>query len=311
MIKKYIHYDKLMGSAFALGIIAEDEHTAKNWLQKGVAEIKRIELQLSEYLQSSVTSLINNNPENLPVIIPDEVLQLIQRCQNIAELTQGTFDITSGALKKIYTFKNTEFSFPENHIIRKTLQSTGYKNLKLDTKKSTITKLRPGMHISFNAVGKGYASDCVKKLWINNGIESGFINAGGDLCAFGKKTNGNNWKVSISNPDKKEEPLLYMPVNNQSVATSGDYEQFFIRHGKRYSHNINPLTGLPLSGIKSVTIISPSAELSDALATAVYVMGDIKGISFINQLPNTFAIIVDEKKNIHYSNNTVYEKLTI
>lgn len=310
-MKEFVHHQKLMGSAFSLGIVAKNQTIANYWLQKGVDELKRIEALLSEYRPDSVTAFINNLVDNEPLAIPEEVLLLIRRSNEISKLTRGAFDITSSPLKKIYSFNNAAFEFPENEIIKKAISSVGYQNLVIDGKNGTITKLKPNMHISFNAIGKGYASDCVKKLWQQNRIESGFINASGDLCAFGKKADGTCWRVGIANPDNKIKPMLYIPINNRSVATSGNYEQFFLWKGKRYSHNINPKTGLPLHGIKSVTIVSPSAELSDALATAVYVMGEKKGTRFADQLPQTYSIIINDKNRISCSKHLEYESIAV
>ena len=166
------------------------------------------------------------------------------------------------------------------------------------------------MKLSFAAIGKGYASDRVKMIWQQMGVTSGYVNASGDLNAFGTKADGSHWNIGIANPDDKTKMILFVPVINASVATSGDYEQYFMHQGKRYSHNIDPRSGLPLTGVKSVSVFSPSAELSDALATAIYVMGSSKGISFVNQLPQTHAIIIDEENNLSLSKNLNYEKIS-
>lgn len=310
-MKEFLHREKLMGCDFSLGIVAKNKNKADEWLRKGVDEIKRIEALLSEYQDSSITSFINQSHANSVINIPEEISQLILRCQQISDLTKGTFDITSGPLKKLYSFKRESIIFPSKKAIHKTLKKIGYKNIHVN--KGSITKHKRQMHISFNAIGKGYAADCVKKLWQENGIDSGFINSSGDLCAFGKKADDSPWQIGIANPNKQVEALLNLPIDDMAVATSGDYEQFFIYNGKRYSHNIDPRTGIPIQGINSVTIISPSAELSDALATAVYVMGEKKGIDFINQLPKTHGIIINDKNQIFYSkdiipkNNQIFE----
>lgn len=306
MIQKEIK-KKLMGTAFTLGIIAKSDKEADFWLKKGVAEIQRIEVLLSEYLPNSLTSKINESQSNQPVKLNKEVVNLINRCKDISQLTSGCFDLTTSKLKKLYSFKNNETILPDEQQIKKALASVGYKNLKLDIENLTIQKLKADMSISFNAVGKGYAADMVKKMWQNNGIESGFINASGDLCAFGYKLDNKRWNVAIANPDNISKPLMYIPMYNQAIATSGDSEQYFMYDGQKFSHNINPLTGKPLQGIKSVSIISPSAELSDALATAVYVMGEKKGIAFVNQLPQTFAVIINKNNSISLSKNLKYE----
>jgi FAD:protein FMN transferase len=309
-MKCFRKQSKLMGSAFELGIVEQDEKKANELLSLGITEIKRIENLLSEFLPDSTTSLINKESGRQKVKIKKEVFDLLFRCQKISELTQGFFDITVGPLKKLYQFKNENFQLPVKKIIQKTLKKTGFQKIELDHVNHAVFLKEKDMHISFAAIGKGYAADAVKKLWLANDVQSGFINASGDLTAFGYNAEGEAWKIGIANPDLKEKILFYVPLNNASAATSGDYEQHFWHEGKRYSHNINPKTGLPLHGIKSVSVFSPSAELSDALATAVYAMGKEKGLSFINQLPQTHAIVISEQNKVSFSKAIAYETVS-
>jgi FAD:protein FMN transferase len=310
-MKEYSINQKLMGTAFVLGLLAENPEQANYWLEMGIDEIKRIENLLSEFLPGSETTRLNNEAGIKPLKIDPECFELIQRCISISTLTKGDFDITVSPLKKMYQFKNAEFKMPEMQIINHTLQSVGYQKMILNTNDTTVEFGHPGTKISFAAIGKGYASDKVKKLWIQHGVKSGYINASGDLNAFGQKADGSAWKVGIANPDDKDKILLYVKLQNAAVATSGDYEQYFIYKNKRYSHNINPHTGMPLHDIKSVTVFSQSAELSDALATAIYVKGIERGISFANQLPRTHCIIIDDKNKIFFSNKLNYETAAI
>jgi thiamine biosynthesis lipoprotein len=291
---------KLMGSVFELKAISDEEEFARRLLNNGINEIRRIEALLTEFNDRSVTSLLNHNAGKRAVNIPAEVYQLIVRCIRISELTQGAFDITIGPLKQLYDFRNGEFAFPDDSMIGNAIARIGYQHIHC-SQDNTIYLEREAMHISFAAIGKGYAADRVKRLWQSEGIQSGVINASGDLTAFGRNRHNEQWRVGIANPDRRDEVILYFPIEDGSVATSGDYEQFFYRHGVRYSHNIDPKTGKPLTGIKSVSIVSPSAELSDALATAVYVMGVEAGLHFVNQLPNTHCLIIDDGNSIHHS----------
>lgn len=309
MLKAFKIQCKLMGSDFELCIVDSDEKKAHHFLDKGILEIKRIENLLTEFSEDSLTSKINSNAGIFPVEVPEELFQLLQRCRQISKLSSGYFDITVGPLKQLYRFKNTEFEFPLKKDIRHTLQNVGFNHLILDQKQSTVFLEKENMYISFAAIGKGYAADMLKKTWLANGITSGYINASGDLTAFGQNPNGDIWKIGISNPDESNQTLLYLPIQNACVATSGDYEQHFTYKNVRYSHNINPKTGLPTKGIKSVSVISPSAELSDALATVVYTMGTQKGLEFINQLPQTHTIIIDEKNNVSFSKYLEYESV--
>ncbi|MBS0001007.1 MAG: FAD:protein FMN transferase, partial [Cyclobacteriaceae bacterium] len=196
---------------------------------------------------------------------------------------------------KLYNFKNAIVEIPDKKTIRQAFRQTGYHNIILSRDQSSVYLARKGMRISYTAIGKGFAADRVKKIWQEKGVRSGYINASGDLTAFGTKADGCPWKIGIANPENPGVILFYIPLNSASVATSGDYEQYFINDGKRYSHNIHPKTGLPLQGMHSVTVISPSAELSGTLATAVSVMGVENGLNFIDQLPDTHCIIINEE----------------
>ena len=292
---------KLMGSAFELVVVHESKEVAQQLLMNGRDEIQRIENLLSEFKTDSLTSMINQNAGRKAITVNEEVFSLLKRCIQISDLTSGHFDISVGPLKKLYNFKNKQFKFPSKTVIKKTLNQVGYKKIICSETNRSVFLKENGMHISFAAIGKGYAADCVKRMWLKAGLKSGIINASGDLTTIGKRANGSNWRIGILKPGTEGEILFYIPVNHASVATSGDKEQFFIHQNTRYSHNINPITGLPLVGIKSISVFSPSAELSDALATAVYVKGAKKGLAFINQLPNTHCIIIDINDKVHFS----------
>jgi len=291
---------RLMGSDFELIATATDESAANTFLEQGISEIKRLETLLTEFSNTSQTATINNNAGIEEVKVDAEVYELIKRCKNISALTQGAFDISAGALKRLYNFKNAAFKMPDGKTILQTLKTVGYKKIELRDNNKIYLQAKD-MHIGFGAVGKGYAADKVKSLWQAAGMTSGVINASGDLTVWGHQPDGSPWKVGIADPDNKDNILLWLPVSNASVATSGNYEQYFDLDGIRYSHNIDPRTGLPARFIKSVTIVSSSAELSDALATAVTIMGKEVGIDFINQLPNVHCIIINADNKISYS----------
>ncbi len=306
-MKEFIARSKLMGSAFELCVVNADQREADELLRLGIEEIKRIEVLLSEFTAHSVTTRINQTAAARPVAIDEECFNLVKRSLDISRLTGHCFDITVSPLKKIFSFKNTHFEMPSAALIKQTLQYIGYDKIDLNENDKTIHFTNDNVKISFSAIGKGYAADRVKQLWLSKGVTSGYINASGDLTAFGSKQDGQKWKIAIADPDNTSQVLMYVPMHNASVATSGDYEQFFIHNNTRYSHNIDPRTGMPVKGIKSVSVFSPSAELSDAMATAIYVMGVKKGIGFANQLPQTHCIIIDDQNNIHFSNQLAYE----
>ncbi len=302
MLKEYGIRTKLMGSLFEFKVTAGTDAAGNELLQDCITEVKRIEALLTEFNENSETSHINRNAGKKAVQVSEETYSLLQRSVNISLMTNGAFDITSGILKKLYDFRQKEIKIPDDETIVTTLKKTGFRKIRLlpDNK---VYMEKEGMHISFGAIGKGYAADKVRKLMEEKGVESGAINASGDLTAWGKRPNGEYWKAGIAHPDKNEDVMLWFPLDGSSIATSGDYEQYFMLNGIRYSHNIDPKTGLPIRGIKSASVISPGAELSDALATAVTVMGIDSGLHMIDQLPKTHCIIVDDKNKLFSSKN--------
>ena len=159
------------------------------------------------------------------------------------------------------------------------------------------------MRIGFGGIGKGYAAEKAKALMIAKGVKSGIVNAAGDLTTWGTQPNGKSWTIGIADPDAQQSTFSALNISNVAVATSGNYEKFVVIDGKKYSHTIDPKTGLPVSGIKSVTILSPNAEIADAMATPVMVMGVKVGLNLINQIQGIACIIVDDHNKIFTSKN--------
>jgi FAD:protein FMN transferase len=262
--------------------------------------VRRMEALLTEFSDTSQTAQLNRAAGIHAVDVDPEVYAILQRSREIARLTQGAFDITAGVLKKLYDFRNKPAALPDRSAIEAALQRVGWDKIVL-TPPGRVYLSTPGMHIGFGAIGKGYAADSVKRVLQQQGVRSGVINASGDLTAWGARPDGTPWKVGIADPDAPERVVAWIPVHEASVATSGNYEQYVEIEGVRYSHNIDPKTGRPVRGIKSATVVSPSAELSDALATAVTVMGVSVGLHFIDQLPHTHCLIIDDQNSLHTS----------
>jgi FAD:protein FMN transferase len=298
-MNEFKRHTRLMGSDFEFIVVADEEN---GLIDECINEVKRIETLLTEFSETSQTSLINKASGLHAVKVDAEVYEVIKRSLKLSALTQGAFDISAGALKKLYNFKGKQFEWPGDELIRQKLQTTGYHRIKLLNNNQVLLEVK-GMHIAFGAIGKGYAADRVKSLLLSKGIKNGVVNASGDLTAWGTRADGSPWKIGIANPDDPSLVLAWLPVENSSVATSGNYEQFVFHNNTKYSHNIDPKTGYPVKGIKSVTIMSPSAELSDALATAVFVMGPDVGVDLINQLPGIHGLVVDEWNKIFTTNH--------
>lgn len=299
---EYRRFQKLMGTRFEFLVFASDESQAEHFFQLAIDEISRIEFLLTEFSNNSVTSKLNALSKGMSLQVDDEVFNLLQRCNALYKLTDGAFDISTAPLKALYNFKGEKFEFPDASSITDTLAIVGLHNIELK-KENKVQFNATGLKLSFAAIGKGYAADKVREVWLENGLTSGIISASGDMRTLGTRPDRSNWVVGIANPDKPDKSLLHLSINDMAVATSGNYEQYFIKYGRLYGHTIDPRTGYPCSGIKSVSIISQSAELSDALATAVTVMGVKAGLHLIGQLNAVHAIVVDESNMVHGSKN--------
>jgi len=295
---------KLMGNRFEISVVADEKDWAEQCINEAVDEIRRIEKLLTTFSDDSQTNLINHNAGIRPVKVDQEVFDIIHRSKKISDLTQGAFDITYGSVdKSLWNFDKNMTSLPSPEIAKQSVHLINYKNVVLDEKECTVFLRKKGMRIGFGGIGKGYAAERAKLVLQQNGVESGIVNAAGDLTTWGHQPNGKEWTIGIADPDSRHHPFSYLSISGMSVATSGNYEKFVIIGGKRYSHTIDPTTGLPVSGIKSVTIICPNAEIADAMTTPVMIMGVRVGLHLVNQVKGIACIIVDDDNNIHTSKN--------
>ncbi|WP_452233036.1 FAD:protein FMN transferase [Lacinutrix sp. MEBiC02595] len=294
---------KLMGSRFDISVVANSKEEGEAFINIAVEEITRIEQLISSWDENSQTSLINNQAGIKPIKVASELFQLIERALKISKLTNGAFDISYASMDKIWKFDGSMTAMPSEDIIKQSVDKVGYQNILLNHQEQTVFLKRKGMKIGFGAIGKGYAADKAKVILQSKGVKAGIINASGDLNAWGKQPNNKDWMVAIVNPLNKDKVFSWLPVNNQAVVTSGNYEKYVRLNGELYSHIIDPRTGYPSKGILSVSIFTKSAELADALATSVFVMGVEVGLDFINQLKGVECIIVDGKNQIITSNN--------
>ena len=299
---------KLMGSRFDFTIVAKDEDTADRYIDMAIHEINRIETLISSWIPSSQTSDINQNAGIKPVKVDQELIELIERCITVSKITDGAFDITYASIDKVWQYDGSMTKMPSKEAIQNSVAKIGYQNIMLDKKAQTVFLKQKGMRIGFGAIGKGFAADNVRSLLKSQGVSSGIINASGDLTTWGKQPDGTDWMVGITNPLNKDNIFSWFPVVNAAVATSGNYEKYVTFNGVKYSHIIDPRTGYPSTGILSVTIFAPSAELCDALATSVFITGTETGLNTINQIKGVECIIIDDKNQIHTSKNIELNK---
>lgn len=293
-----------MGNRFELTIVTDEKDSAPQKLDAAVAEIRRIEKLLTTFSEESQTAAINAAAGLHPVKVDAEVVQLIQRAARISQITQGAFDLSYGSLdKRFWNFDRQMTNLPDAKTARKSIRLINYQNIFVDEKEGTVFLKEAGMRIGFGGIGKGYAAERAKMVLQQQGVQSGVVNAAGDLTAWGLQPSGEPWTIGIAAPNGARHPFSAINITNKAVATSGNYEKFVIIGGKKYSHTIDPKTGFPVHGIKSVTIICPHAEMADAMATPVMVMGIKSGLDLVNQVPEMECIIIDDNDRLYASKN--------
>jgi FAD:protein FMN transferase len=303
-LKEFKRSERLMGNTFEITVVADDKSRAEQKIDMAVDEIRRIEKLLTTFDENSQTNQVNKQAGIAAVKVDREVFDLIKRSLRISEITDGAFDITYGSVdKRLWNFDRSMTALPDQATARSMVKLINYRNVILNEEDCTVMLKEKGMRIGFGGIGKGYAAEMARALLIKNGVESGIVNASGDLTSWGTQSDGKPWTIGIADPGNAHLPFAYMNVTGLAVATSGNYEKYVMIGGKRYSHTINPKTGLPVTGIKSVTIICSNAEIADAMATPVTIMGIKAGINMVNQIKHMGCIIIDDNNKVYSSKN--------
>ncbi len=281
-----------LGTVINITIIAYSEDKAAKTSQKAFTEIERIENLMSPYRVNSDIYKINNNAYNETVKVSEESFNLIRKSYKVAELTNGSFDITFASLSQVWDFNKDNFTPPSEPVIRKLLPDLGYKNLVLDPANYTVRFRKKGTKIGLGGIAKGYAIKRGIQVIRNAGIENAILEAGGDVQVIGDKFN-QKWRIGLRHP-RTDDLILAIELDDMdSIATSGDYERFRMYNGIRYHHILNPKTGFPAKTFSSVSVISKDPTDADIFATAFFVMGKNKAVDLLKQRKDLKAIFVD------------------
>ncbi len=288
---------RLMGNRFEISVVGNDPVWADNCIDAAVAEITRVEKLLSVLSDDSQITEINRNAGIKPVKVNAEIFRLIERSLKISELTHGTFDITYSAVDKRIDVQEIE---------RKSVKFTNYEQVMVNEENVTVFLKEKGMRIGFGAISKGYAADRAKYALQMMGVSSGVLNAGGDLLTWGLQPDNEPWTIATADPNQEQQPYSNINISNMAVATSGNFEKNVTISDKKYLNDIDARIGFPVSVLKSVSIVSPTAELSDAMATPVMSMGVNAGLYLINQLQQLACVIIDDCNRVYTSKEINY-----
>lgn len=299
--EKYTRTLKLMGCQYDITVVALNQKEADHYIDLAANEVTRIEKLISEWDSTTQISAVNKYAGIKPVKVNKEVFDLIVRSIKISEITAGAFDITWAGMNHIWKFDGSMKRLPTSDEVAAAISTVGYKNILLNAKDTTVFLKMKGMRIGFGGIGKGYSADKGAALLKSMGVSGGIMDASGDITAWGNQPDGKPWMIGITNPFNKEKIFSWFPFDGHSIGTSGNYENFVVFNGVRYTHIIDPRTGWPVHGIASVTLFGPNAELSTALTKAIFVMGKEVGINLIKQLKSIEYVVVDEDGKIDVS----------
>ncbi|MEK7466496.1 MAG: FAD:protein FMN transferase [Planctomycetota bacterium] len=288
----------LMGSSAGIEVYGPDQAACDAAVADARAEIERLDVMMTDWKPDSPLMDINKAAGLKPVKVPPELLFLVQKSLELSELTEGAFDISFAGAGKLWNWRAPDPKIPTPEEVRASLVNVGWKGIVVDEKESTVFLTKPGMRIGLGAIAPGYAGDRAMEKIRAHGIKDAMVDMSGDLMLIGQKS-GEPWKVYINHPRVKDEFVAVIPVSNAAIGTSGDYERFFIKDGKRYSHIIDPRTGYPADGCQSVTVVAPVLAFADALAVGLFVLGPEKGIALAEKMEGVEAMIVGADGKLH------------
>jgi thiamine biosynthesis lipoprotein len=270
----------LMGSHFTFTAVSSDDSLAWRAIRVGIREASRIDRLCSYWDSTSQITQVNRAAGLRPVVVDQEVYDLIARTLKLSELSGGAFDITFAGGQKIYKFDRQEHAvLPAPEVVQASVARINYKKVLLN----------PATH---SVMLQGYGVRRAQALMKQMGIQGGLINGSGDVSCWGKQADGSGWRIAIGDPAFPQSVSSWLTVSDMAVVTAGNYEQYFTVKGQYYGHIINPHTGYPATGLRSVTIICPDVELADGLDEVVFVLGPEEGLAFINKLKGVDCTLI-------------------
>jgi len=291
----------LMDTQVTVTVISGSRDSAENAIDAAFSEIEKIESLTNLYAAGSEISLINKNAGVSATKVSLEVLELIGKALYVSEMTDGAFDITIGAVTRLYDFHKK--IKPEESALLKNISLVNYRDVTVDRSASTIFLKKKGMIIDAGGIAKGYAADKAVGVLKKQGITSGLVAIAGDIKAFGRKPDGKPWQIGIRNPrgtDQDDDIMATLPLSDMAISTAGDYERFFLIDGMRYHHILNPKTGYPAGGCRSVTVTAKDGVFADAFDTGIFVLGLDKGMKVLEKL-RFEGLIIDSEGKMHFT----------
>jgi FAD:protein FMN transferase len=290
--------DGIMGTRIAVELWADDASQGRAAIDAVLAEMRRVDAAMSTYKPTSEVSQVNADAARAPMKISPELFELLTTALEYSRVTAGAFDITYASVGYLYDFRRRVR--PDEARIKAALPGVNYRHVVLDHKSQTVRFAQPGVRIDLGGIAKGHSVDRGIAVLQARGVEHAMVSAGGDSRIIGDRF-GKPWVVGIRHPDRKQEVIARIPLEDAALSTSGDYERYFDDGGVRYHHIIDPGTGHSASKVRSATIIGPTATRTDGLSKTAFVLGPERALEIYNQLDDIDAVLVTPDGRVLYT----------
>jgi len=301
----YHREEAIMGTSVGVELWADDPALAERAMTAVIDEMRRTDELMSTYKPDSQVSRVNAEAALHPVEVDPTIADVVDKALGFSRLSGGAFDITYASVGYLYDFRHHQH--PDDAAIAKALPGVDYRQVVVDREHNTIRFLKNGVRIDLGGIAKGYTVDRCVEMLKKMGIEHAMVNAGGDTRLLGDRR-GRPWIVGIRDPREKGKVVTKLPLEDEAISTSGDYERYFVENGVRYHHIIVPGTGRPADAVRSVTIVASNATLTEGLTKSVFVLGVERGMALIATIDDVDAVVVDKDGKIFYSDGLTPEQ---
>lgn len=289
-LTRYEYTQIHMGTQVRMAVYADSKEKAERACTAAYNRIAELEQVCSDYRPTSELMRLCTKAGGNAIPVSEDLFIVLEKAQEVAKQSRGAFDITVGPLVQLWRTARRTQVFPNDADLKTAKKLVGWRNVVLDKKARTVRLKREGMRLDLGGIAKGYACDAAQTVLKANGIHIALVEAGGEIVVSDAPPNTQGWSIEITNPDPQRNREVRV-FTNAAISTSGDSEQFVEFNGKRYSHVVDPRTGLGLTTRTTVTIIGTNGMTTDALATAVGVLGKANGTRLVKRYPG-FEVIV-------------------
>ncbi len=290
--------DGIMGTRIVVELWADSRAQGDAAIEAVMDEMRRVDRDMSTYKPTSEVSKVNAEAAKAPLRISAELFDLLTQALEYSRITDGAFDITYASVGYMYDFRH--HVRPDQAQIEKALPAINYRHILLDPKAQTVKFSQPGVRIDLGGIGKGHAVDQGIRILQARGIQHALVTAGGDSRIIGDRF-GKPWVIGIRHPDRKDEVIARIPLEDAAISTSGDYERYFDEDGVRYHHIIDPHSGQSARKVRSATIIGPTATRTDGLSKTAFVLGAERALEIYNRLEDIDAVLVTPEGKVLYT----------